>query len=596
MDLAPAFAAALPKVGVVSRRSHTCLGTKPVAVLTDPASDGRDIEPDAHKLKRGSSERARSRVMDLEEYPVFHDNPLAVPRTIATRDAVQSTDQDTADMFTDSPTPLLSAVISESRSVRANFFCPGHKQGAGAGRHLRRCVGDVALRHDVPELPALDNLFAPMGVIAEAQRLATEAFVGVGASDRGWSTFFLVNGSTCGIEAAVLSVVRPGRKILLPRNVHQSAIHALVISGAVPIWLEPVYDAEYDLVHGITPASVEAELEGHRNEVDAVLVVSPTYHGACTDIAAVAAVTSGAGVALIVDEAHGAHFNFHEQLPTPATLCGADIVVQSTHKTLGALTQAAMMHVLDSDRVSTERVAAALQLVQSTSPSYLLLSSLDAARDSMVRSGRQMLQKTIELVEQARSRIADIPRLAVLDRTCHGAIHSLDRTRLTVLLPAVISGFDLDTYLIDNFGIYAELPSFRHMTFIFTPGNTQGDVDLLVTSLARFLSIATGVPAQRFSLPFGTVHSFREVSAMTPRDAFFAPSEIVTAEIAVGRLSAATLCPYPPGIPVLVPGERITGSCIHLLHNVLEAGGSVSGALDKTMSTFRVMCDKNKEI
>jgi Orn/Lys/Arg decarboxylase, major domain len=178
----------------------------------------------------------------------------------------------------DMSAPLVSAVMEESQRVRANFFCPGHKQGVGAGQQLRRCVGEAALRHDVPELPALDNLFSPTGVIADAQRLATDAFVGNGAMDMGWSTFFLVNGSTCGIEAAVLATVRPGRKILLPRNVHQSAIHALVLSGATPVWLEPQYDSERDLLHCIRPASVAIALAEHHGQVDAVLLVSPTYH------------------------------------------------------------------------------------------------------------------------------------------------------------------------------------------------------------------------------------------------------------------------------------------------------------------------------
>jgi arginine decarboxylase len=494
-------------------------------------------------------------------------------------------------------TPLLSAVEVESSRVRVNLFCPGHKQGAAAGEALRACVGAAALRHDVPELPALDNLFAPEGVIQEAQRLATDAFVGDGAAGRGWSTRFLVNGSTCGVEAAVLACARPGRAVVLPRNAHQSAIHALVLSGAAPVWLEPVYDADRDLLHGVTVESVRAALAVNKGNVAAVLVVSPTYHGVCSDVSAISEAAHAAGVPLIVDEAHGAHFAFHDALPTPAAACGADIVVQSTHKTLGAMTQAAMMHIRSSPLLSASRVASSLQLVQSTSPSYLLLASLDAARDAMARNGRPLLQRAIDLASTAAVRISAMDGFSVLEAegVQGSGSFELDATRVTVLLPRDVSGYDLDEHLIDRFGVYAELPSFRHITLIFTPGNSQDDVDTLITSLALFR--ATPDPPRRPSVPASPppVLGRHAPRAMTPRDAFFAPAERVSADDAVGRVSADTLCPYPPGIPVVVPGETITRDCVALLRAVLDAGGSVSGAADDALATLRVVARVGRE-
>lgn len=488
-------------------------------------------------------------------------------------------------------TPLLTAVELEARKVRVNLFCPGHKQGAAAATSLQRLVGDAALRHDVPELPALDNLFAPDGAIAEAQARATDAFLGADAAARGWHTFFLVNGSTCGVEAAVLATVRPGRAVILPRNAHQSAVHALVLSGGVPVWVEPAYDATRDVLHGIEPAAVAAALAAHEGEVDAVLIVSPTYHGVCSDVAAISALAHAAGACLIVDEAHGAHFAFHPGLPTPAAACGADAVVQSTHKTLGALTQAAMLHVQSSPRMLPPRVSASLQLVQSTSPSYLLMSSLDAARALMAQDGRALLASAIALARNASTRIATLEGFSVLTMakdTSAAGLFALDPTRVTVLLPETMSGYDLDEHLIDTFGIYAELPAFRHITFIFTPGNSQADVDTLVTSLAVFAVTAKETPRQAMPASPPSM-STTAVSVLSPRDAFFAETETVTAVNAVGRVSADTLCPYPPGIPMLIPGEEISAECIDYLHAVLAAGGSVSGAQDDSLSELRVV-------
>lgn len=537
-------------------------------------------------LRSGSSRRAQlgKAVACRPSEPPRCCQPLPSPAAIVAPDTQSSSLLNLA-------TPLLSAVERESSSVRANFFCPGHKRGAGASPPLKALVGELALQHDVPELPALDNLFNPEGVIQEAQILATETFIEVGASQAGWSTFFLVNGSTCGVEAAILSCVRPGRTVLLPRNVHQSAIHALVLSGAVPVWLDPVYDSSHDILHGVTVQMVRTALEENLGSVDAILVVSPTYHGVCSDLQAIAQVAHARDIPFMVDEAHGAHFTFHPFLPATAASCGADIVVQSTHKTLGAMTQSAMLHVRTSSVVSASRVASALQLVQSTSPSYLLLSSLDATRSDMACNGERLMKNAIDLASTASRRISAMDGFSVLDRSSTSCkLFDVDATRMTVFLPRQVSGYDLDEHLIARFGIYAELPAFRHITFIFTPGNSLADVDTLVTGMALFH--ATMEPSRPTAAAFSTpsvVGRRRGPGTMTPRDAFFAPSQSVPRDQAVGRVSADTLCPYPPGVPVLVPGEIITEDCVAYLLSVLQAGGSVTGAADDALSTVRVI-------
>lgn len=491
-------------------------------------------------------------------------------------------------------TPLLDALKLESGRVRANFFCPGHKQGHVVLPQLRHFIGDLPFRADLPELPALDNLFAPEGVLQQSQELAAQVFT---KNCNEWHTFFLVNGTTCGIEAAVMACVRPGRKIILPRNVHQSAVHALVLSGAIPVWIEPLYDPEYDLVHGATPEAVSRAFEQHAGQVDAVLIISPTYHGVCSDIASIAAVTHDYDARLIIDEAHGSHFLFHHLLPTAATSAGADIVVQSTHKTLTAFSQAAMMHVHLSS-VDQRKIASALQLVQTTSPNYLLLASLEATRALMEVSGEHLMSRTIDLARNAAVRIATLEGMSVLGIENVGIqgpdqnpfVYDIDPTRVTVLLPSSVTGYDLDTNLIDRFGVYAELPSFRHITFVFSIGNTKDDVDNLVTALSLYNATVPGwmpeLDGQEFAQRCNVTG---EQTHISPRDAFFAESEAVDAYQAVGRISVETLCPYPPGIPVLVAGERVTNESVDTLKAVIDAGGSVSGAGDEFLSTIRVM-------
>ncbi|HEY9844679.1 MAG TPA: aminotransferase class I/II-fold pyridoxal phosphate-dependent enzyme, partial [Candidatus Caenarcaniphilales bacterium] len=301
-------------------------------------------------------------------------------------------------------TPLLDSLHACAQRMHAPFYTPGHKRGQGVPNFLREWLGPAVFQADLPELPELDNLFAPQGVIQAAQELAAAAF---GAEH----TWFLVNGSTCGIMAALLATCAPGDAIVLPRNIHQSAIAGLIIAGAKPIFVEPEYDPVLDLIHSITPEAVAAALAQHAAK--AVMMVCPTYNGVCGDVAAIAQIAHQHHIPLLVDEAHGPHFAFHPDLPTAALAAGADLTVQSTHKVLAAMTQAAMLHV-QGPYIASERVRQALQLLQSTSPSYVLLASLDAARYQMALQGKQLLSQTLQLADTARLQLNQIPGLFVL--------------------------------------------------------------------------------------------------------------------------------------------------------------------------------------
>ncbi|MEO0541334.1 MAG: aminotransferase class I/II-fold pyridoxal phosphate-dependent enzyme, partial [Cyanobacteria bacterium P01_A01_bin.105] len=257
--------------------------------------------------------------------------------------------------------PLVAALQRCAEQPHAAFYTPGHKRGQGISPLLRQLLGTSVFRADLPELPQLDNLFTPTTVIQQAQALAAEAF---GAAQ----TWFLANGSSCGLEAALLAVCQPGDRVIVPRNVHRSVISGLVLSGAMPVYVMPEYRADWGIPLAVSAGAIAAALERHP-ETRAVLIVSPTYEGVCADVGEIATLCHQHHLPLIVDEAHGPHFAFHPDLPLPALAAGADLVVQSAHKVLSAMTQAALLH-RGTDRIDAARLSQALQLTQSTSPSY----------------------------------------------------------------------------------------------------------------------------------------------------------------------------------------------------------------------------------
>ncbi len=493
-------------------------------------------------------------------------------------------------------TPLLDALRDRTNHHHAPFYAPGHKRGQGISQALVDLFGAAVFRSDLPELPELDNLFNPEGVIAEAQELAAQAF---GAD----STRFLANGSTCGIIAAIVATCGPGDKIILPRNIHSSAISGLILSGAMPIFVSPEYDRTWDLANSITPAAAAAALQQHP-DAKAVMMVYPTYHGVCGDVGAIAQITHQYNIPLLVDEAHGAHFNFHRDLPAPALSAGADLTVQSTHKTLGAMTQASMLHV-KGDRINIQKLDRALQLVQSTSPSYLLLASLDAARQQIALHGKELIAQTLLLAAKARSHISQIPGLSVLEPLNTPGFAALDRTRLTVKVSALgITGFAADEILHSELAVTAELPMPQHLTFIISLGNTETDIENLVKAFTILAGRSKFGNEQCAGFNGGILQeeatsnkqdfpplplSPSPTPPLSPREAFFSPAETVGIDQAVDRLGAELICPYPPGIPVLMPGEIITPEALDYLQQVLAAGGKITGCSDRGLQTLRVV-------
>lgn len=471
-------------------------------------------------------------------------------------------------------TPLIDAIRNSQNTPRAAFYTPGHKGGVGISPVLSNLLGKQLFQADLTELTELDNLFTPQGAILAAQELASETF----GADKTW---FLINGSTCGIAAAILATCNPGEKIILPRNIHSSAVTGLILSGAIPVFINPEYDSVLDIAHCVSPLSVATALEQHP-DAKAVLVVYPTYYGVCGDLNAIAHITHNHNLPLLVDEAHGAHFAFHPQLPTAALAAGADLTVQSIHKVLGAMTQASMLHI-KGNRINPKKISSALQLVQSTSPSYILLASLDAARHQMAIHGRELMSKALNLATIATNEINQIPGLTVLD------MPNSDTTRLTVKVTELgMSGFAAEEILDTKLGVTPEFATWQHLTFIITFGNRLSDIQQLVKA---FMSLSQSPPSTPFSQPKSSIwqHITNNLPSLSPREAYFAPWETVPIDKAIHRISTEIICPYPPGIPVLMPGEVITKDVLEDLQAIQSMGGLITGCTDASLNTFQVV-------
>ncbi|MEM6404064.1 MAG: aminotransferase class I/II-fold pyridoxal phosphate-dependent enzyme [Cyanobacteria bacterium P01_D01_bin.116] len=492
-------------------------------------------------------------------------------------------------MMNQNQTPLLDAIISNAKRPHASFYTPGHKQGKGISSKLVNYFGKSIFTADLTELTELDCLFAPEGVIQQAQQLAADAF---GASQ----TWFLVNGSTSGIEAAILATCCDRDKIILPRNVHSSVISGLILSGAIPIFINPEYDTNLNTAHSITVESLSKALRQHP-DAKAVMMVYPTYYGVCGDIKTIAGLTHKYNIPLIVDEAHGSHFAFHPELPVSALSAGADLTVQSIHKTLGAITQASMLHV-QGEKININRLNKSLQLTQSTSPSYLLLASLDAARHQIAIHGQELLTQTLQLSQKARNKINQIPGLSTLNHSLTPPTSSLDNTRLTAIVSELgITGFEAEEILDDKFNVTPEFASLKTVTFIISLGNTESDIELLVKAFETLaLDFRNKTLALEFRKPlleikkrslWNTPES--NILHLSPRQAFFSSTETLPIHKAINRISAETVCPYPPGIPLLIPGEKISSTVVEHLLNVKAMGGFISNCADTSLCTLKVV-------
>ncbi|KAJ4973317.1 hypothetical protein NE237_006491 [Protea cynaroides] len=484
----------------------------------------------------------------------------------------------------DSSSPLVSALEASAKQDAASFHFPGHNRGRAAPSSLARVIGTGPFIHDLPELPELDNLFSPEGPILEAQKQAAKLF---GSSE----TWFLVGGTTCGIQAAIMATCSPGDSLILPRNSHISAISAMVLSGALPKYIIPDYSSEWDIAGGVTPLQVhkairELEIDGRKPK--AVLVTSPTYHGICSNLSEIALLCHSHGIPVIVDEAHGAHFKFHPSLPSSALQQGVDLAVQSTHKVLCSLTQSSMLH-RSGDIVDRERICRCLQTLQSTSPSYLLLASLDAAR-AQLSENPTIFNEAMELATEMKYVVNKIPGVSVLDFPSFSSFPAIDPLRITIRVWDLgLSGYEADEILCKQHGVISELAGTRSLTFAISLGTCRQHIQRLVSGVENLSATSLRNDARedwkknRDCAPFSVISI-----SLSPREAFFASKRRVSIRESLGKVCGELICPYPPGIPVVIPGEIITGRALDYLLGVRNEGAVISGASDPQLSSILV--------
>jgi len=483
-------------------------------------------------------------------------------------------------------TPLYDAIVDYAHKNKISFHTPGHKHGQGISKAFRQLVGEKVFRLDLSVMSEVDSLHEPSTVIKEAQILAAKAY----GSDY---SFFLVNGTTGGNQAMILSVCDPGDKILVPRNAHKSVISGIILSGAEPVYLMPKIDEELDLILNLTPEQVDEALTQHP-DAKAVLVTSPTYFGLTADLEAIAEVVHRHGKIFMVDEAHGPHLHFHPGLPKGALDSGADICVQSTHKHLAALSQGSILHV-KGVRVDILRLKTNLQMLQTTSPSYVILASLDMARKQMALEGEKLLEANIRLVEDARKRINGIAGLSCLTREKVRERFpglDLDVTKLVISTKGInYAGYDLAKILNSEYGIQVELADFRNVLLFTSIGNTSKDIKKLVGSLEKIVKDYRDLFLNQKKRRQVLFPAFMPQKAFNPREALYRLTRKIPFKRSVGKICAEIVCPYPPGIPVLCPGEVVTQEIYDYLLKVLDSGCRVNGQADGKLQTIKVLED-----
>ena len=477
-------------------------------------------------------------------------------------------------------TPLFDVLREYVNRETIPFHVPGHKKGVGMDEEFKNFIGENPFKIDVTVFKLVDSLHHPTGAIREAQKLAADAYGSKAA-------FFSIHGTSGAIQAMIMSVVKSGDKILIPRNVHKSVTAGIILSGAVPVYMQPELDKEVGIAHGVSPETVERTLN-ENPDAKAVLIINPTYYGVATDIKKIAQIVHKYDIPLIVDEAHGPHLGFNDKLPMSAIEAGADMCAQSTHKIIGALTQCSLLHVC-SDRVDMHRVQQILNLLHTTSPSYILMASLDCARKQIALHGRELLDETIELIGYARKEINKIPGFysfgeEILNKP---GVHAIDPTKLTITCRDLgITGYDLDMILSNKYHIQMELSDLYNVLAVGSFGDTKENIDKLILALKEISEDYSGRGNKKSD--FIDIPSIPE-QYQIPREAFNSEKVKLALKDSVGKISGEFLLAYPPGIPILCPGEIITQEIIDYVQKLKDTGLYVQGTEDPEVNFIKIV-------
>ena len=474
--------------------------------------------------------------------------------------------------------PIYEALDRFGKMRVVPFDVPGHKRGRG-NPELARLLGEKCVSMDVNSMKPLDNLCHPVSVIRDAEKLAADAF---GADN----AFLMVGGTTSAVQSMVMSAVQAGQKIILPRNVHRSVMGALVLCGAIPVYVNPECDDRLGIPLGMSLAQLKNTIEKNP-DAKAILVNNPTYYGICSDLRSIVELAHKNNMLVLADEAHGTHFYFGENLPVSAMAAGADMAAVSMHKSGGSLTQSSLL--LTGPRVNADHVRQIINLTQTTSASYLLLSSLDISRRNLALRGKEAFNGVCGLADYAREEINDLGGwYAFSKELINGdSVFDFDQTKLSVhTLDIGLAGIEVYDILRDEYDIQIEFGDLGNILAYLSIGDRRRDVERLVSALSEigrlYAKDRTGMMENEYIAP--------DV-AVTPQFAFYAPKESLPIEETAGRVCSEFVMCYPPGIPILAPGERVTGKILEYIRYAKEKGCQLTGPENAKIERLNVLIE-----
>lgn len=481
------------------------------------------------------------------------------------------------DWLSNGPMPLVEAMLKYKNEKVYPLHTPGHKGGRGMAEMLRRELGESVLM-DVSLMSELDDIHEPETYIAEAQRLAAETY----GSD---ACFWAVNGTSQAIHAMLMTAVNPGDKVLVPRNAHRSVAGGLILGDIEPVFMEPDYSEEFGIYTQISAATVQQKLQEH-SDIKAVLLTSPNYYGIAADIESIASICHQQQIPLLVDEAHGPHLGFSNRLPKSALQCGADASAQSTHKLLGAMTQCSMLHIRKG-LLDIQKAADVMSVLTTTSPNYLLMASLDAARAQVQSCGDKMAEHAAAAAAKLRSLCKSFQGLRVLEEQDIKG-YKLDTTKVTLNVSRWgYSGVEAGE-LFRKAGIAVELVDPQNVLFLITYADDNREFDAVLEKISRVLTEMEGCKKQqKINIRFPELP--KTEMGLSAREVFFGGKEAVPFAAGIGRICAEQISFYPPGIPVLLPGEIISADIAEYCMEMKKLGLPVSGPADSTLQTVRVV-------
>ena len=482
-------------------------------------------------------------------------------------------------IFSQSKAPVLEAMTQHLQNRVVPFDVPGHKGGRGNSEHTD-FLGKSCLKADVNSMKPLDNLCHPVSVIKEAQDLAAEAF---GAK----TAFFIVNGTTGSVQTMIMTACKSGDKIIMPRNVHRSAINALVVNGAVPVYVNPGTNKELGIPLGMSVENVKKAI-AENPDAKAVLINNPTYYGVCSDLREIVRIAHENNMLALVDEAHGTHFYFGENMPVSGMAAGADMAAVSMHKTGGSLTQSSIL--LCGSNINSDYVRQVINLTQTTSGSYLLISSLDIARKNLALNGKSIFYKTVQFAEYARNEINKLGGYyAFGNELCdNNAFYDFDKTKLSVHTRDIgLAGIEVYDILRDDYGIQIEFGDIGNILAIISAGDRALEIERLISSLSEIKRLYSKDKTGMFD------HEYINPEVITaPQKAFYSNKRSVPINQSSGMVCGEFVMCYPPGIPILAPGEKITDEIINYINYAKEKGCFMTGTQDMKIENINVVEDK----